>query len=71
MEQVVQNVLLALNMAGWQTGMAGGRNSVVYWARHRQTGQVLTSQGPAIHAEDAARWLAQRCGVAVAPSQPG
>ena len=66
MSDEIQAILLALNVAGWETGMVGGPKEVMYWARHRQTGQVLLSRGPASHPLDGARYLAQQCGVDVA-----
>lgn len=61
----IQTILCALNLAGWQTGMAGDRMQVLFWARHRQSGKLLKSQGLATYADQVARYLAERCGVEV------
>lgn len=71
MTDEIHGILLALNTAGWRTSMAGGRKAVVFTATHRQTGQEYVSRAPAIHAQDAVRYLAERCGSGLAGGQAG
>lgn len=60
-DQQVRDTLLCLNVAGWQTVMAGEEYVVVFLARHRRTGDEAASRAPVWCADDAVRHLAERC----------
>ncbi len=63
-EEQVQAILQALNAAGWHVEVQHAEpRAAVFIARHRQTGEEFVSRAPAVHALDAARYLAQRRGM--------